>query len=110
MFDVQMASSTVAVPPKMGVFLTQIAETSDVETALWKILTDYTDLKIRSLRQRIRMFETKWGMRFEEFVVRDVQPPAGPEVYAYEIESDFWEWEEAETLLRHYEDVRARWT
>jgi len=28
----------------------------------------------------------------------------------YEMESAFWDWEEAETLLRHYEGLRVQWT
>jgi len=30
--------------------------------------------------------------------------------YAYDVESDYWEWEAAETLRQHYESLEARWT
>lgn len=102
-------SSTVTVSPRVGVLLTQITETPDLETALWKVLSEHIDLKTRILRQRIEAFESKWGMTFEEFSARCEAETLGQDSYAYEVESDFWEWEEAETLLRHYEALQSRW-
>ena len=29
--------------------------------------------------------------------------------YAYEVESDVWDWEKAETLLKHYKALQIRW-
>ncbi len=29
---------------------------------------------------------------------------------AFSVEQDFWEWEEAETLKAHYQEVQAEWT
>jgi hypothetical protein len=101
-------SSTITVSPRVGVLLTQITETPDLETALWKVLSDHIDLKTRILRQRIEAFESKWGMTFEEFSARGEAETLGQDSYAYEVESDFWEWEEAETLLRHYEALQFR--
>ena len=100
---------TITMSPRVGALLTQITETPDLETALWKVLTEHLDLKIRLLRERIQAFESKWGMTFEEFSNRCEAGTLGQDPYAYEIESDFWEWEKAETLLRHYEALPARW-
>ena len=32
------------------------------------------------------------------------------EADSYRVEQDFWEWEEAETLKAHYQEVQAEWT
>ncbi len=101
--------STVAVSPRVGALLTRVTETSDLETALLKILSEYIDLKTRLLRQRIRAFESKWGMTFAEFAERCETETLDQDAYAYKVESDFWEWEQAETLLRHYEAMQSRW-
>lgn len=100
---------TMTVSPRLGVLLTQVTETADLETALWKILTEHIDLKTKLLRQRIRAFESKWRMTFAEFAERCQAGTLGQDPYAYEVESDFWEWEKAETLLRHYETLQSRW-
>jgi hypothetical protein len=102
-------SPTISVSPRVGALLTQVTETPDLETALWKVLSEHIDLKTQLLRQRIRAFESKWGMTFEEFSERCEAETLGRDPYAYEAESDFWEWEKAETLLRHYEALQARW-
>jgi len=76
---------------------------------LWKILSEHIDLKVRLLRQRIRAFESRWGMTFKEFAEGCQAGTLEQDPYAYQVESDFWEWEKAETLLRHYEALQARW-
>lgn len=103
------ASPTVTVSPRVGVLLTQVTETPDLEMALWKILSEYIDIKITLLRQRIQTFESKWGMSFENFLECFEAGTLDQDSYGYEVESDFWEWEKAETLLQHYEDLQARW-
>jgi hypothetical protein len=101
-------SSTITVSPRAGVLLTQVTETADLETALWKVLSEYIDLKIGFLRQRIQEFESKWGMTFDQFSERCQAENLGQDPYAYEVEHDFWEWEQAETLLRHYQALQAQ--
>lgn len=99
----------LSVSPRIGTLLTRITETSDPEAALWKVLSEYMDLKTAVLRQRIQAFESKWGTTFEEFSKRCEGDTLGQDPYAYEAERDFWEWEKAETLLRHYETLETRW-
>lgn len=103
-------SPTITVPPRLGLLLTQITQTPDLETALWKILSEHIDLKIRMLRERIEALESKWGMTFAEFAERCREGTLGEDPYSYEVESDFWEWEKLETLLQHYEALRPQWT
>jgi len=100
---------TITLSPRISVFLTQVTETPDLETALWKILSEYIDLKIGLIKQRIWAFESKWEMSFAEFSERCEAGTLDQDAYAYEVESDFWEWEKAETLLQHYEGLQAQW-
>ena len=102
-------SATMTISPRAGVLLTKMTETPDLETALWKMLSEYTDLKTKVLRQQIEVFESKWGGTFEEFSERCQAGTLGQDPYAYEVESDFWDWEKAETLLQHYRALQIRW-
>jgi len=99
----------ITISPRVGTLLTQVTETPDLETALWRVLSEYIDLKTNFLRQRIQGFESKWGMTFAVSSERCEAGMLDQDPYAYEVESDFWEWEKAETLLRHYEALQARW-
>lgn len=100
----------VTVSPRIGTLLTQVAETSDIETALWKILLDYIDLKSAKLRQQIAEFESKWGMSFAEFSTKIKEGQLDKDAYSFEVEKDFWEWEKAETLLKHYVASKTQFT
>ncbi|HQE94014.1 MAG TPA: hypothetical protein PLH19_15060 [Anaerolineae bacterium] len=102
-------TSKVIVSPRMGALLTQVTEVPDLETALWKVLSEYIDLKIERLSRSIQEFETKWEMSFSEFAERCAAGTLEQDPYAYHVESDYWEWESAETLLQHYEDLRVQW-
>lgn len=102
-------NATITVSPRIGVVLSEVTETPDLETAMWQVLTEYIDLKTRALLERIREFETRWGMTFAEFAERMKADQLGQDPYSYEVESAYWEWEEIETLRKHYENVRVRW-
>lgn len=103
------AMPTMTLSPQTGLLLTKITDTPDLETALWRVLHDYTGLKTEQLRQQVGAFESKWGMTFEEFARRCESASLGQDPYAYDVESDFWDWEKAVTLLEHYEALQARW-
>lgn len=100
-------NSTISVSPRIGTLLTQVTQTPDLETALWKILSEYIDLKTDALRDSIRTFESKWGMSFSQFSEHCEAGTLDRNAYDYDVESDFWEWEKAETLLKHYESLHA---
>ena len=105
----QQSDSTIALSPRAGALLAELTKTPDLDTALWKVLLEYMELKIGHLKQQIRAFEAKWGMGFEAFSRRTKSGGLNSGAYTYEIERDFWEWEKAETLLRHYEALQTRW-
>lgn len=108
MTQTQPVQAEAAVSPRLGMLLTQIADTPDVETALRKVLADYLRLKTGALQAQIDSFEEKWGMSFTEFA-QACEEGTLDDAYSYEVESDYWEWEEAETLLHHYDSLRERW-
>lgn len=101
--------ATISVSPRIGVVLSEVTETPDLETAMWQVLTEYIDLKSWALLERIYEFEARWGMTFVDFAERMKADQLGQDPYAYEVERAYWEWEEIETLRKHYEDVRVRW-
>jgi len=97
----------VTVSPRLGEFLTKATQTPDLETALWKVLSEYVELKSKALREQIAQFEQKWGMSFEEFSRRCQEGTLQTDPYSWEVEQDSWAWEKAVTLLRHYETLRS---
>jgi len=94
------------ISPRAGNLLARVAETPDLDTALWKVLSDYIHLKIQSLQNEVRQFETKWAMSFDEFSEKFGSNALPVDSYAYDVESDFWAWEQAETLLQHYKSLQ----
>ena len=99
----------VTLSPQLGAFLTKATQTPDMETARWKGLSEYVNLKSDRLSERIAEFEQKWGMPFEEFSRRCEEGDLEEDAYSYEVEKDFWEWEKALTLRHHYEALRLEW-
>ena len=83
--------------------LSQRTDISDVKTALVKVLSEYLELKIHVLTERLEKFESKWGMPFEEFAERCGTQTLSRMLISYEVEQDFWEWERTVVLLQHYE-------
>lgn len=92
----------------MSVLLTQMSDTPDIETALRKILSDYLRLKIEALQAQINAIESKWRMSFAEFA-QEFEADGIEDSHSYSVESDFWEWEAAETLLEQYQSLREQW-
>jgi hypothetical protein len=94
------------ISPRAGNLLARVAETPDLETALWKVLSDYIQLKIQALQNEIQQFEAKWDMPFAEFSKKFGDNALPVDSYTYDVESDFWVWEQAETLLQHYQSLQ----
>lgn len=105
----QSPISTLPMSPNVSALLTQITDVPDPQTALWKVLHEYVALKIEHLLQQISQFESKWDMTFSEFAERCENNTLGQDPFLYEVESDYWEWEAAETLLDHFRTVQQQW-
>lgn len=99
--------SVMAIPPRAGKLLLKLTQTADFETALWKLLTDYTEMKIKALHEQIQALEAKWGMTFATFAEQCAAGTLPTDAYTYEVESDFWDWEQATTLLAYYEALQS---
>lgn len=99
----------VTVSPQLGALLMKVTETPDIETALWRVLLEYLEFKSSVLKEQIAALEQKWDMSFDEFSQKCAEESLGKDVYSYEVERDFWKWERAVTLRRHYEALRTQW-
>ena len=99
-----------ALSPDVGAQLLKATRSRDLDEAFEKVLTEYLELKVGALRQTTDRLEEKWGMSFSEFKRRLGEDDLPDGAYTQEVEEDFWEWEEAETLKAHYEQVQKEWT
>lgn len=97
------------VSPKLGEFLVKTTKARDIDDAFEKVFTDYLDLKMRSLEEAIKGFQAKWNMDFGQFREKIRTGSFDKGSYSFDVEQDFWEWEEAETLREHYLALKKEW-
>jgi hypothetical protein len=97
------------VSPKLGEFLVKTTKARDIDDAFEKVFTDYLDLKLRSLEDTIKSFQAKWNMDFGMFREKIRTGTLDKGSYSFDVERDFWEWEEAETLRDHYLALKKEW-
>ena len=97
----------IGMSPRLGELLTRATQTPDLETALWKVLSEYVDMKIATLKETVARFEQKWGMTLAEFSQRCREGTLDEDIYSWGVEQDFWAWEQAMTLLKHYEALKS---
>ena len=95
--------------PRLGEFLIKATQSNDLDTALVQVLREYLLLKLKELKKELEGFEAKWDMSFDEFKERCRKREIDKDVFSYEVEKDFWNWERAETLKKHYEDLKLEW-
>lgn len=97
------------ISPRAGLLLTQLTKSSDFDTALWKLLLDYLDLKVQALDAERVALEAKWGMSFADFQRKIETDSLDADAYSFAVEQDYWQWEKNETLRQYYEELRSRW-
>ncbi len=95
--------------PKLGEVLVKATHSKDIDDALNKIFSEYLELKLKTLREAIEEFQKKWGMSFEEFKRHFKEGTLREDTYSFNTEKDYWQWEEAETLKKHYEEIKGQW-
>ena len=95
----------IAVSPKLGEFLTKATQTPDIEAAFWQIFNEYVSMKLAALRETDKKFERKWEMTFDEFTQQFRDGTLKEDAYSWNVEQDYWSWEQTVTLLRHYESL-----
>ncbi|MFH0925181.1 MAG: hypothetical protein V1872_06050 [bacterium] len=95
--------------PKLGEFLLKVTRMADMDMALRKVFHEYLDLKLAEINKEIDKFEGKWKMSFNEFLERNKKNEIGNDIFSYEIEREFWEWERLDTLKKYNEELRIQW-
>jgi len=95
--------------PKLGKVLVKTTHAKDIDDAFNKIFSEYLELKLNTLQQTIREFEKKWRMSFDEFKKHCKKKTLEANPYSFNTEKTYWEWEEAETLKKHYEEIKKQW-
>ncbi len=93
--------------PRLSEILVKTTHSRGVDDALNKVFTEYLELKLLNLNETISRFQKKWDMSFDEF--KGHMKGKSEDTYSYETESDFWEWEEAETQKKHFSIIREQW-
>ena len=76
--------------------LTDLTQQPRVEVALPLAIKDWVGLKLADAEARRQAFEKRYGTDFEAFR-RAWAEDRIPNRHAYEVESDYWEWEAAVT-------------
>ncbi len=97
----------LSVSPKLGELLIRTTQTTNLDAALFQVLAEYLDFKTATLKQTIAELENKWHLSFDEFAQRAREGTLGQDAYSWEVEQDFWKWEQAVTLLKHYQALQA---
>ncbi|GMT46720.1 MAG: hypothetical protein IEMM0007_0286 [bacterium] len=95
--------------PKLGEVLVKTTHSKDINDALNKIFSEYLELKLKALQEVIHSFQKKWGMSFEEFKLHFKEGTLKEDTYSFNTEKEYWQWEEVETLKKHYEEIRGQW-
>jgi len=96
--------------PDVEAHLLKVTRSQNLDEAFEKVLSEYLELKIATLQETTDRLEEKWGMEFSTFERRLAEDDLPDDAYSYDVEQDYWEWEEAETLKAHYQQVQAEWT
>ena len=99
-----------ALSPDVGAHLMKATRSQDLDEAFEKVLSEYLELKIAALQEKTDRLEEKWGMEFSTFKRRVAEDDLSDDAYSYDVEQDYWEWEEAESLKSHYQQVQSEWT
>ena len=94
---------------KLSEALVRATLARDISDAFNRIFTEFLDLKLNQLESIIKGFQKKWGSTFEEFKQDIKENRLKEDAHSYNVENDFWQWEEAATLKDHYEDIKTRW-
>jgi len=98
-----------AISPRLGEFLIKTTKAKDIDNAFQKVFTEYLELKLRDLHDTNERFQSKWGMSFEEFKEKLKRGTLKKDAYSFDVEKDLWQWEEVETLKKHYEYLKEEW-
>ncbi len=94
---------------KLSEAIVKTTHARDIDDAFRKIFSEYLELKLQQLNHTIEEFQEKWEMTFPEFKTRISDQTLKKDAHSFEVETDFWQWEEAETLREHYQEISSQW-
>ena len=93
----------ISLSPKVCNLLIQTTKANDIDTALHSVLSEYIQIKLFDLEKKRENFETKCESDFSQFQEKIKSNTLGKDPYSYEVESEYWEWEDTITLIDHYQ-------
>jgi hypothetical protein len=79
-----------------------------VATALLDALAKHVERKTATLKAQVRTFESKWDMDFDEFASCVKAGRLAKFTASYDAQHDLNAWEQALSLLRHYQSLKVR--
>lgn len=95
----------ITIPTRLANTLIRTTGTADLETALWRVVNEYIELKILQQEAIITQMQEKWHVNFQEFERLRSEDKLGKDPSSWEVEKDFWDWEAAVTLLEQYKSI-----
>lgn len=98
-----------AISPRLSEFLMKTTKAKDIDNAFQNIFTEFLELKLKALHDIVEGFQNKYGIDFEAFKEKLKHDTFKKDAYAFNLEQDLWQWEEAETLKGHYEALKREW-
>ncbi len=101
----------IILPPKFTRALAEVTNETRPDVALEMIIKDYAKMRLNGSIEKIKDFEKKWGMEFDEFKekCKSNSLPDEKDPYSWEVEKDYRDWESFITLKSHYEEILERW-
>ena len=94
---------------KLSEALVKTTLARDINDAFNKVFTEFLDLKLNQLDLIVKGFQKKWNTTFEEFKKNIQENKLKEDAHSYSVENDFWQWEEAVTLKKHYDGIKNQW-
>lgn len=94
---------------KLSEALVKATLARDINDAFNKVFTEFLDLKLNKLDLTIKGFQKKWDSTFEEFKKNIQGKKLKEDSHSYSVENDYWQWEEAESLKKHYDSIKSQW-
>jgi hypothetical protein len=99
-----MVSEVVSRP--LSQVLVRLTNQDQIDLALSALVKDFIRLRLKEVAEIKQSFEQKYLMPFEEFK-RRWHAGLIPNLYSYEVEKDYWEWESAVTNEISLHELRA---
>ena len=87
-----MTDMTLVLPKETTKALTELTGEPRAEVALTLIIRDYARRKLAELEEALSRYESKYGMSFEAYH-RKWEADKREELFGYEAEWDFLDWE-----------------